>query len=60
MKEIKSALLGTTDYLEDTDLQYDVLNEDIKKYPVNAFQMLNRVFNERELCLSIEKIGERE
>jgi len=56
---IQSPIFGTVDMADET--QRSLLAEIIKKYPLDAFQILNKdVLNPKGLLISVEKIRSHE
>lgn len=58
MKVINSKVFGKTTLLEDGDNHLLLLRSLTNSYPVNSFGILNKMLNEKGLCISVGVIGE--
>ncbi len=53
MKEIQSQVFGYTILLDEDEEKFIELKTLIEKYPVNAFGIVNKLLNERNLSLTL-------
>ena len=53
MKEVDSPIFGVVKVLDEKDEEFIKLSELINKYPLNAFQVLNKLLNSKYYCIQM-------